>query len=144
MPDPTPTLGEQRVRLGFNPSERPAVARIKHAGAALIDAVHEAEGDPRLKALAMTDAESAAMWGVKAVTTEHPTSSMAAGSPADPAGGNAGGDPGRIADLERQVASLDEQLATCRRERDAFAGQATARDQTIDELRLELEQRGPR
>ena len=65
----TPTLGAQRVRLDFNPSSDATVARIKRAGAALIDAVNDEPGDPRLKALAMTAAEEAAMWGVKAVTT---------------------------------------------------------------------------
>ena len=64
-----PTLGAQRVRLDFNPSSNTAVDRIKCAGAALIDAVNDEAGDPRCKALAMTAAEEAAMWGVKAVTT---------------------------------------------------------------------------
>lgn len=65
----TPTLGAQRVRLDFNPGSDTAVDRIKRAGAALIDAINDETGDPRLKALAMTSAEEAAMWGVKAVTT---------------------------------------------------------------------------
>ena len=61
----TSTLGAQRVRLDFNPNSNTAVDRIKRAGAALIDEAVE----PRCKALAMTAAEEAAMWGVKAVTT---------------------------------------------------------------------------
>lgn len=62
MSDPAPTFAEQRVRVGSNPGMNPTgERRIKHAAAALIDAVHEAEGNPRLKALAMADAESAAM-----------------------------------------------------------------------------------
>ena len=65
----TPALGAQRVRFDFNPRSNTAVDRIKRAGAALIDAVNDEPGDPRLKALAMTAAEEAAMWGVKAVTT---------------------------------------------------------------------------
>ena len=63
----TPTLGAQRVRLDFNPNSNTAVDRIKHAGAALIDAINDETGDPRLKALAMTATEEAAMWGLKAV-----------------------------------------------------------------------------
>ena len=45
----TPTLGAQRVRQDFNPSSNSAVDRIKHATAALIDAVNDEPGDPRLK-----------------------------------------------------------------------------------------------
>ena len=63
------TLGAHRVRLDFNPSGNTSVERIKRAAAGLIDAINAAPGDPRLKALGMTDAENAAMWGVKAVTT---------------------------------------------------------------------------
>ena len=62
------TLGAQRVRLDFNPSSNTAVDRIKRAGAAFIDAINGETGDPRCKALAMTAAEEAAMWGVAAVT----------------------------------------------------------------------------
>ena len=62
------TLGAERVRLDFNPGASGAVARIKRAGAALIDAIDAEPGDPRLKALAMTAAEEASMWGAKAVT----------------------------------------------------------------------------
>ena len=64
----TPTLGAVRVRLDFNPSESSPVDRIKRAGAALIDAINAVDGDPRTKALGMTSAEEATMWGVKAVT----------------------------------------------------------------------------
>ena len=64
----TPTLGAERVRQQFNPSSDTAVDRIKRAGAALIDAIDAEPGDPRCKALAMTKAEEASMWGVKAVT----------------------------------------------------------------------------
>ena len=66
-----PTLGERRVRVEFNPGGDSAVARIKRAGAARIDAVNGAPGDPRLKALAMTSAEESTMWGVKAATAEN-------------------------------------------------------------------------
>ena len=63
-----PTLGAQRVRLDFNPGSDTAVDRIKRAGAAFVDAINIEPGDPRRKALAMTAAEEAAMWGVKAAT----------------------------------------------------------------------------
>lgn len=81
MADPAPTLGERRVRIGFNPSGSDAVARIKRAAADLIDAIAAVEDndDPevrRARSLGITAAETAAMWGAKA-ETEHP--------PADPA-----------------------------------------------------------
>ena len=63
-----PTTGEKRVRVLFNPSADDAVERIKRKAAALIDEIDQSEGEPRLKALAMTAAEEASMWGVKAVT----------------------------------------------------------------------------
>ena len=44
-----PTLGAQCVRLDFSPTSDAAVDRIKRAGAALIDAVNDETGDPRLK-----------------------------------------------------------------------------------------------
>lgn len=49
-----------------------------------------------------------------------------------------------VSELRRQIGVLDEQLATTRRDRDAFAGQASERERTIQDLRVELEQRGPR
>ena len=62
------TLGAHRVRLDFNPSSNTSVERIKRAAAELIDAINATGGDPRLKALGMTAAEEAGMWGVKAAT----------------------------------------------------------------------------
>ena len=62
------SVGAERVRLDSNPSSNSAAKSIKSAAVTLINAIHEAEGDPRLKALAMTAAEESAMWGVKAVT----------------------------------------------------------------------------
>ena len=68
----TQTLGESRVRTGFNPDERADVQQFKDLTAALIDkvnAIPASDGEVgRLKALAMTDLESAAMWAVKAMT----------------------------------------------------------------------------
>ena len=70
---PRDERGEQRVGIDFNPSGDPTIAGLKRRAAELIDAVDaiEAAGETageiaRLKALAMTEIESAAMWAVKA------------------------------------------------------------------------------
>jgi hypothetical protein len=66
------TLGEDRVRVKFNPSSDNLVDQIKQATARLIDLCDEHKnGDAeaiRLWALAMTHYEDAAMWAVKAAT----------------------------------------------------------------------------
>lgn len=68
------TLGEYRVGITFNPSKDPVVDDIKRAAADFIDLVDSFKttldsGEvERLKALAMTHIEDAAMWAVKAVT----------------------------------------------------------------------------
>ena len=70
------TLGEKRVGIGFNPSSDSTVAHIKRLAATFIDRVNAIDADTfedpgevgRLKALAMTHAEDAAMWAVKAAT----------------------------------------------------------------------------
>jgi hypothetical protein len=80
------TLGEERVRVTFNPSTDSAVDAIKQQSAAIINLANdipepikkEDEGDRtysyrlsefrRLKALAMTSYEEGAMWAVKAIT----------------------------------------------------------------------------
>jgi hypothetical protein len=71
----TMTLGEYRVGITFNPSGDETVNKIKRAAADLIDLVDSIEGvdeAKRLKALAMTHIEDAAMWAVKAATkTKH-------------------------------------------------------------------------
>ncbi|WP_172298347.1 hypothetical protein [Pseudoruegeria sp. HB172150] len=77
------TLGEYRVGTGFNPTGDELVDRIKAKAAALIDLIGEIPaGDKpphppageiaRLKALAMTAAEEAAVWAVKAATKPGP------------------------------------------------------------------------
>ncbi len=76
------TMGEYRVGIAFNPSNDDMVAKIKRAAADLIDLIdsipagsHEWGIDAertRLKALAQTDIESAAMWAVKAATKGEP------------------------------------------------------------------------
>jgi hypothetical protein len=84
------TKGEYRVGINFNPSADDMVSKIKRAAADLIDLIdsielHEPETDDaafnsawkrtgeirRLRALAQTEVESAAMWAVKAATKPH-------------------------------------------------------------------------
>lgn len=66
------TKGEYRVGITFNPSASDVVAQIKQSAAALIDMIEEIPVDipeaGRLKALAQTAVEEAAMWAVKAAT----------------------------------------------------------------------------
>ena len=72
------TKGEYRVGIDFNPSADDTVDKITRAAADLIDLIDsiphgscergENKGRLRLKALAQTEVESAAMWAVKAAT----------------------------------------------------------------------------
>lgn len=64
------TIGEDRVRLKFNPGANPLVDDIKLKTAELIDLCETKlkSKDPRLTALAQTHYEDAAMWAVKAAT----------------------------------------------------------------------------
>lgn len=79
------TKGEYRVGITFNPSGDDLVAQIKRQAADLIDlieTIHDQHAHEdasfevarcvnerrRLKALAQTEIESAAMWAVKAAT----------------------------------------------------------------------------
>jgi len=65
------TIGEDRVRVKFNPSANSLVEVIKNQSATLIDICEGLKGiDPRLAALAQTAYEEAAMWAVKAATGE--------------------------------------------------------------------------
>ncbi|MDE0335676.1 MAG: hypothetical protein OXI64_12005 [Defluviicoccus sp.] len=65
-----PTLGERRVGVDFNPSGDPVIADIKRRAAGLIDAVDALPAPTgeaaRVRAIAMTGIEEAAMWAVKA------------------------------------------------------------------------------
>lgn len=70
------SLGEDRVRVKFNPSATGLVDQIKQKTAELIDlceSMRQPAGtggpDPRCIALAQTEYENAAMWAVKAATT---------------------------------------------------------------------------
>ena len=82
------TLGEQRVRTEFKPSQSDVVSVLKQKTAELINLLQAAKNDEasktygeseahlkelsgeklRLIALAQTEYENAAMWAVKAVT----------------------------------------------------------------------------
>lgn len=63
------TLGEQRVRTEFNPSQDDVVSQIKQKSAELINLCEELKAkDGRLASLAQTGYEEAAMWAVKAAT----------------------------------------------------------------------------
>jgi hypothetical protein len=75
------TKGEYRVGVSFNPSGTSVVDEIKRKAAELIDLVEtittDGETDQyievcRLKALAQTDIETAAMHAVKAATKRAP------------------------------------------------------------------------
>jgi hypothetical protein len=63
------SIGEDRVRVKFNPSAEGDVDQIKQQTARLIDLCEELKAkDPRLASLAQTSYEEAAMWAVKAAT----------------------------------------------------------------------------
>lgn len=72
------TQGEYRVGIDFNPSGDDLVGQIKRMAADMIDLIGTIEDGAdrgnavsevrRLKALAQTEIEAAAMWGVKAAT----------------------------------------------------------------------------
>jgi hypothetical protein len=64
------SLGQDRVRVKFNPSDDSVVNQIKQKSAELIDLCETIKSkDPRLAALAQTHYEDAAMWAVKLATT---------------------------------------------------------------------------
>ena len=64
------SIGEDRVRVQFNPSQDDTVSRIKQRTATLIDLCETIKAnDPRCVALAQTAYDEAAMWAVKAATT---------------------------------------------------------------------------
>lgn len=69
------SYGEQAVGVNFNPTNDPLVQEVKNAFAKLIDmadAIRKTEGAPsergRLASIAITEAQSAQMWLVKAIT----------------------------------------------------------------------------
>lgn len=73
------TLGEKRVRVSFNTSSSTQVDEIKQKAAELINLINDLSAPReldsadtseffRLRALGLTSAEEAALWGVKAAT----------------------------------------------------------------------------
>lgn len=67
------SIGEQRVRVAFNPSKDSIVDKIKQKSAELINLCEELKAnDGRLASLAQTTYEEAAMWAVKAATAVKP------------------------------------------------------------------------
>jgi hypothetical protein len=69
------SLGTDRVRIKFNPSDNSIVGQIKAKSAELIDLLEAARSQgsadkeaQRLWSLAQTAIEDGAMWGVKAAT----------------------------------------------------------------------------
>ena len=73
--DNTPTFGQQAVGASFNPSGDEKVAKLKELYAAIIDILNDDRGEnrderARLASVAITEAQGAQMWAVKAVTQE--------------------------------------------------------------------------
>lgn len=69
------TFGERAVGLTFNPSGDSAVTTIKKYYAQIIDDMNSLRSDPnasqeskRLYSIAITEAQAAQMWAVKAIT----------------------------------------------------------------------------
>lgn len=71
------SYGEKAVGLTFNPSNDTSVQIIKAAFAAIIDQLNDerqkaGQGEVgRMLSLAITEAQAAQMWAVKAVTWKH-------------------------------------------------------------------------
>lgn len=67
-------FGQRAVGISFNPSQHPLVNDIKVASAELINLLNNARAstaDPdekRMYSVAITEAQTAQMWGVKAAT----------------------------------------------------------------------------
>lgn len=67
------TFGEKAVGLDFNPSGDEKVTELKKHYAAIIDILNDDRGEnrderARLSSVAITEAQGAQMWAVKAVT----------------------------------------------------------------------------
>ena len=68
------TFGEKAVGLSFNPSNNPDVDARKRIFAAAIDQMHELRSSSdsnevkRMASVAITEAQAAQMWAVKAIT----------------------------------------------------------------------------
>lgn len=69
------TFGQKAVGVTFNPSGSPRVDKLKSLYAEIIDVLHEHRGEERdeaarLCSVAITEAQGAQMWAVKAITQE--------------------------------------------------------------------------
>lgn len=69
------SFGQKAVGLTFNPSGDATVTKLKELYAQIIDVLNDDRGDnrderARLASVAITEAQGAQMWAVKAVTTE--------------------------------------------------------------------------
>ncbi len=77
MNDRAESFGERAVGLSFNPSGDQTVATLKGMIAQFIDACHQERtisNDPEIKrmySIAITEAQGAQMWAVKAATWRH-------------------------------------------------------------------------
>ena len=71
------TYGEKTVGLTFNPSSDPVVDEIKRSYAAIIDRLNNQRSatedgeSKRLYSVAITEAQAAQMWAVKAITWQN-------------------------------------------------------------------------
>ncbi len=74
MPDQELSFGEKAVGLTFNPGNNPQVEMIKRNFAEAIDNLHSLRQESedgeakRMLSIAITEAQTAQMWAVKAVT----------------------------------------------------------------------------
>lgn len=73
--EPELTYGQKAVGLNFNPSNDPTVQKIKELYAELIDFINQmpcADRSERMRLIkiAITEAQTAQMWAVKAATWE--------------------------------------------------------------------------
>lgn len=68
------TFGEKACGVSFNPGNNPHVAAIKQSFAAIVDDLNVLKGTTdnaeikRMLSVAITEAQTAQMWAVKAVT----------------------------------------------------------------------------
>lgn len=67
------SIGEERVRIDFNPEANSDVDQIKQKAAELINLIFKVGNDGRLSSLAATAFEEGAMWAVKSATAPKPT-----------------------------------------------------------------------
>lgn len=71
------TFGQKAVGISFNPGGHPLVNAIKQKAAEYIDLLNEARDatdNPEVKrqlSVAITEAQTSQMWGVKAVTWQY-------------------------------------------------------------------------